>query len=197
MSAPSLHTVELHNLVDRMRAGDRAAADDLLRMTSARLERLARKMLGAYPAARRQADTQDVLQGALIRLVRSLGAVRPDSTRSFFNLAAVQMRRELLDLGRAAARRPRFCDLPPDGSEAEDRPADRSDTDLDRWARLHTAVEELPVVEREVFSLIFYHRWKQAQIAELLGVSARQVRRLWADACNRLRAAVGGVLPAA
>src|SRR5262245_14912266 len=108
MSAPSLHTAELHNLVDRMRAGDRAAADDLLRVTSTRLERLARKMLAGFPAARQQADTQDVLQGALIRLVRSLGAVRPDSTRWFFNLAAIQMRRELLDLGRAAARRPQL-----------------------------------------------------------------------------------------
>ena len=195
MSAPSLHTAELHVLVDRMRAGDRAAADDLLRVTSARLERLARKMLAGYPAARGQGDTDDVLQGALIRLVRSLEAVRPDSTRSFFNLAAVHMRRELLDLGRAAACRPVFDKMPSDGGESEGLLVERSDSDLDRWTRLHTAVEELPMEEREVFSLTFYHRWKQAQIAELLGISDRQVRRLWADACNHLRTAVGA-LPA-
>jgi len=193
MSAPSLHTAELHNLVDRMRAGDRAAADDLHRVTSARLERLARKMLAGYPAARRQGDTNDVLQGALIRLVRSLEAVRPDSTRSFFNLAAVHMRRELLDLSRAAACRPVFSKMQSDGGESEDLLVERSDSDLDRWTRLHTAVEELPMEEREVFSLTFYHRWKQAQIAELLGISDRQVRRLWADACNRLRTAVGAM----
>src|SRR5262245_9187020 len=195
MSAPSLHTAELHNLVGRMRAGDRAAAGDLHRVTSGRLERLARKMLAGYPAARRQGDTDDVLQGALIRLVRSLEAVRPDSTRSFFNMAAVHMRRELLDLGRAAARRPVFCKMPSDGGESEDLLVERSDSNLDRWTQLHTAVEELPMEEREVFSLTFYHRWKQAQIAELLGISDRQVRRLWADACIRLRTAVGA-LPA-
>ena len=35
---------------------------------------------------------------ALLRLLRSLQAIRPGSTRDFFNLAAVHIRRELLDL---------------------------------------------------------------------------------------------------
>jgi DNA-directed RNA polymerase specialized sigma24 family protein len=46
-----------------------------------------------------------------------------------------------------------------------------------------------------VFGLTFYHGWTQSQIAELFQVSDRQVRRLWADACRQLQAAVGN-LPA-
>ncbi|MBI1916315.1 MAG: hypothetical protein HYS12_16525 [Planctomycetes bacterium] len=64
-------------------------------------------------------------------------------------------------------------------------------SELDRWTALHEAVERLPADRREVFSYVFYHGWTQSQLAELLGVSDRQVRRLWIDACLRLKEAVG------
>jgi RNA polymerase sigma-70 factor (ECF subfamily) len=201
MPDPELNTLMLHDYVDRMRAGDRRAADELVRAVTNRLERLAARMLGGYPAARRLADTGDVLQGALLRLVQSLSAVRPESTRSFFNLAAVQMRRELLDLARKARAR-RLGDAPPPSTADESTGAgweaavpSAGDGDLDRWAALHAAVDGLPAVEREVFGLTFYHGWTQAQIAELLQVSERQVRRHWVDACRQLTQAVGGNLP--
>ena len=185
-----LDTVQLHGWVDRMRAGDPRAADELIRAVADRLRRLAGKMLGRHPAARRLADPEDVLQGALVRLVRSLNAVRPESARSFFNLAAVHMRRELLDLGRATRAR-RLGEAEAPAGEA----ADPGEADLDRWAALHAAVDGLPVAEREVFGLTFYHGWTQPQIAELLQVSDRQVRRLFTDACRQLGRAVGGDLP--
>ena len=94
----SLHTTQLHRCVDQFRAGDQKALNELLVAASARLEKLARRMLGGFPAVRAEVETGDVLQAALMRLIRSLTDVRPDSTRSFFNLAAVQMHRELLDL---------------------------------------------------------------------------------------------------
>jgi RNA polymerase sigma factor (sigma-70 family) len=68
-------------------------------------------------------------------------------------------------------------------------------TELDRWTALHEAVEQLPAELRQVFSCTFYHGWTQGQIAELLGISDRQVRRLWVEACLRLKEAVG-TLPA-
>ena len=45
-------------------------------------------------------QTDDVLQNAVVRLLRALEEVRPPSVRAFFGLAATQMRRELLDLAR-------------------------------------------------------------------------------------------------
>ena len=190
MPDDDLDTVQLHNWVDRMRAGDRQAFEELIRAAGARLERLAKRMLDGYPAARRLADVGDVVQGALLRLVRSLTEVRPESTRSFFNLAAVHMRRELLDLARAA----RVRGLGEAGAAAGEATAP-AEADLDRWAALHAAVELLPVAEREVFGLTFYHGWTQPEIAELLQVSDRQVRRLFVDACRQLNRAVGGDLP--
>src|SRR5262245_31275827 len=83
-----------------MRAGDAAARDELLRACWGRLERLAGKMLGRFPNVRRWAERDDVLQNALVRLLQALEKVEPTSTRDFFGLAAVLIRRELLDLAR-------------------------------------------------------------------------------------------------
>ena len=101
-----LQTASLHALLARHRAGDRRALDDLIRRTSQRLERLARKMLGQFPAVRAREESGDVLQSALIRLTRALGDVTPQSVRDYYGLAAEQIRRELLDLARRHALRP-------------------------------------------------------------------------------------------
>jgi DNA-directed RNA polymerase specialized sigma24 family protein len=53
----------------------------------------------------------------------------------------------------------------------------------------------LPEGLREVFGFIFYLGWKPTQVAELLGVSDRHVRRLWGKACVSLNRAVGGGVP--
>ena len=65
-----------------------------------RLSRLARKMLRSYPGVRRWELTDDIVQNAALRLWQCLDAVKPASVRSFINLAAVQIRRELIDLAR-------------------------------------------------------------------------------------------------
>jgi RNA polymerase sigma-70 factor (ECF subfamily) len=181
-----LHTTTLRDLVARFQAGETSALDVLIRRTEERLAHFVHRMLGDFPGVRAREQTGDVLQNALIRLARSLRQETPASVREFFALAAVQVRRELLDLARSHARRP----AAPLTTDPPDLAADSS-TELDRWTALHEAVERLPEELRQVFSCTFYHGWTQAQIAELLGISDRQVRRLWVEACLRLKEAVG------
>jgi RNA polymerase sigma factor (sigma-70 family) len=50
----------------------------------------------------------------------------------------------------------------------------------------------LPADEREVVGLVFYHGWTHAQVAALLVVSKRTVRRHWRRALARLCGAVEG-----
>jgi RNA polymerase sigma-70 factor (ECF subfamily) len=195
-------TSRLNAWVDRLRAGDRAAADELLRAAGDRLERLARRMLRGFPNVKRWADTGDVLQGALLRLLRTLGGVRPATTRDFFNLAAVHIRRELLDLARhydGPEGLGAHHASPPPGPGTDPLAAvpDRRDDsgELERWRAFHEAVERLPAAEREVVGLAFYHGWTHARIAEVLGVSDRTVRRHWQSAWLRLNAQLGGRLP--
>ena len=62
---------------------------------------LARAMLRRYPHVRRWEETDDLLQAALMRLHRSLAEVQPEGVPHFDNLAAAQIRRELIDLARS------------------------------------------------------------------------------------------------
>jgi RNA polymerase sigma factor (sigma-70 family) len=195
-------TVELHAQLDRWQAGDRDAADELCRRVAGRLELLARKLIGRVPNVRPLADTGDVLQTALVRLLRTLGELRPATTRDFFNLAAVHLRRELLDLTRRISARPELR-LRADEPGGEDGGAlarvagpPSDEDDLDRWCRFHEVVERLPVLEREVIGLAFYHGWTQRQMAELFQVDERTIRRWWRGACSRLHEALDGELPA-
>jgi RNA polymerase sigma-70 factor (ECF subfamily) len=202
MSDALLDTLRLQRCVERWQAGDRDAADELLRVCSARLERLARLMLRGFPNVRAWAETLDVLQGSLVRLLHTLHNLRPESTRHFFNLAAEHVRRELLDLARRFAA-DRFARLtlasPTDDSHAPGlaQAADRADDgeELERWQRFHEAVEQLPAEEREVVGLVFYHGWTQAQIAQLFAVDERTVRRRWQSACLGLNRRIGQRLP--
>ena len=184
-------TVQMHAEIERLRQGNRAAADVLLVRFCSRLERLARTMLRGFPNVKRWADTDDVLQGSLVRLLRTLQAIRPESTREFVNLAAVHIRRELLDLARSF--RGRREETGTSLAKVPDRHG--MDADLDQWTGFHEQVEKLPVLEREIVGLTFYHGWTQTQIAELLAVDERTVRRRWRAAYLKLSDTLGGKLP--
>jgi RNA polymerase sigma-70 factor (ECF subfamily) len=190
---PAFDTAHLRDWQARIRAGDESAREELFRSVAARLQRLAQRMLRRFPAVRRQELTDDVLQNALVRLLRALEAVDPLSTREFLGLAALQLNRELLDLARKCARRPAAADPAPRAPGEPEVPDEGPD--LERWAAFHEAVEQLPAPERDVVRLTFYHGWTQRQVAELFGVSERTVRRWWHAACGRLQAALGGDFP--
>jgi RNA polymerase sigma-70 factor (ECF subfamily) len=200
MSEGSLDTVHMHQCVQRWQDGDPEAADALVRAVGRRLEQLTRKMLRGFPAVHACTETADVVQGSLLRLLNTLRRFQPESTRHFFNLAAMHVRRELLDLARRFNRakfaRPAPAD--PAGDSAGDalaRAAAAEDDDLDLWGRFHEAVEQLEAEEREVVGLVFYHGWRRAQIAELFQVEERVIRRRWQSACLRLHRLVGEKLP--
>ena len=198
---PSLHTAHLHDWFRRMRAGDRAASEELLRAAGGRLERLARRMPRAFPNVRRLADTGDVYQEAVVRLLHSLGRLDPPpaGVRDFLGLAAAHIRRELLDLARRCGTARRRGDEPSGagGTGADLDPAAPGDDpgELERWRRFHEEVEKLPAEVREVVCLRFYHGWDEPDIAELFGVSERTERRRWAAGCARLSDTLGGDLP--
>ena len=92
-----LKTAELGALLART---DRSSRDELLRRVEARLRRLAHGLLRGFPSVSRWEGTDDVVQGAALRLLRALDHVTPENPRRFFGLAAQMIRRELIDLAR-------------------------------------------------------------------------------------------------
>jgi RNA polymerase sigma-70 factor (ECF subfamily) len=96
----SQQTLQIQGWVDRLRAGDESARGELLNCACERLTRLTRKMLKSFPRLKRWEQTDDVFQNAALRLHRALGEVRPPTAADFFRLAALNIRRELLDLAK-------------------------------------------------------------------------------------------------
>lgn len=181
----------MQQLLPGVVAGDDGAIDALLRHYGERLTLLTRRMLGDYQRVRRWAETDDVLQNALVRLMNALRSVKPQTSRDFLALATLQIRRELIDLARHYYG-PEGIGANHDSHGHEDAPApDKSDvrhepSSLAQWTELHEQIGALPDEEREVVGLVFYQGLSQAEAAELLGISLRTLQRRWHDALCKL-----------
>lgn len=192
-------TSELQDYLARLQAGDCTARNDLLRVAGTRLTQLTHAMFKDYARLRRWEETGDVLQNALVRLCRALEAVTPPTVRDFYRLATLQIRRELIDLAR------RHYGPHGVGQRHESHPQNESEnalpdstvgpSQLAAWTEFHDKVQELPEEEREVFELIWYQALAHAEVAALLDVSTKTVKRRWQAACLHLHDALGGNLP--
>ncbi|MEO8270297.1 MAG: sigma-70 family RNA polymerase sigma factor [Aureliella sp.] len=172
-------------LVELAQGNDPAAFDALIHHVSSRLCAITHRMLATYPQVRRWEQTDDVLQELLLRLNRSLREVRPQSVAAFFGLAMTQLRRTLIDLSR------HYNGVYGLGTKHESTAAEKLDGHadegdlqfskpilaLDDWTAFHEAIDRLPAVERETFSLKWYAGLTQQQISELLDLSERTVIR--------------------
>jgi RNA polymerase sigma-70 factor (ECF subfamily) len=195
-------TAHLRLLLGRLRAGDDAAFGVLLDHFEGRFRSLARRMLRSFPDVRHHEQTDDVLQGALMRLHSALRSIDPADLEHLLRLVALQIRRELLTLARRyrdAARRDRGGPAVESdrGVNAADQISESTwnPSELGSWTEFHEMADRLPDDYRQVFDLIFYHGLTQEEVAEALGVTDRTVRTRWRGARLALIEAIGGRLP--
>lgn len=184
--------------------GDLSASDRLIDACVERLRHLTQKLLRRYPGVRRFDDTDDVFQGAMLRLHRAIVqmASAGESPRSLMALGAMQIHRELVDLTRRysapssyesnrgtnvfeAADGPRYFI---DSAAVEEPPPDR-------WEQFHLAIERLSPEQKEVFRLVWYLGADQRTIASIMGCSERTVKNYWRDARDSVRVALDGERP--
>lgn len=199
-----MDTVELNSCLSRLVAGDPEARARILELCGGRLRELAHRMLGDFPGVRRHDDTDDVFQGAVLRLHRALGqmADRGESPRSLMALAATQIHRELVDLARRNARPSSWAANHDTNVVAADGDvrhvvdlAATAGESLDRWEAFHAAIAALPPDQREVFHLVWYLGADQQTIAAALGCSTRTVKTSWRAAREAVKAGLGGERP--
>lgn len=179
------------------------ARDQLVGLTREHMVQTARRMLRSFRRVKRWCDTDDVVQEAAIRLRRALDAVSPNSSRALLGLAAVQVRRELLDLAKRHSRDTSLLNhLDSNVRRIEGREIERTasaetpeDDDMERWVAFHEVAASLPEEEREVFDMVWYLGASQDDVAKTLGCSSRTVRRRWdsAKALFAARLQAGGV----
>ena len=196
----------LATLLDGLQQTDdqlrRDAVDTLLGIARARMQTLAPRMLRGFRGVRRWDDTDDVVQESLIRLHRAMETVTITDAKHFMALAAVQVRRQLLDLARHHASPSSFAaNHDSDGGDGLPRVATAIDPvhappdALAAWTRFHEVVAGLPDEERQLFELVWYLGAEQADIAAILGCSTRTVRRRWEATKQRLVDRLGNALP--
>lgn len=189
------HTTDLQNELRRLSQGDLDSRRTILEKSCERLRLMASRMLRRFPGVGRWSETDDILQNALLRLHRSLHVVRPESARKYYGFAAVQIRRELIDLARSYTG-PTGLQTKHDsdgGQTAEQHPDDRDEpSSLSDWSTFHEAVDQLPEAEQEVFGLLFYDGLKQSDAAQVLGISLATLKRRWQSARLILQELHGG-----
>lgn len=200
----SVPVTPIQQALDRLRANEQGAKEELFRVSMDRLWHLAHRMLQQYPRVRRREETDDVLQEALLSLSNSLAEVPLESTCQYLYFAAAQIRRRLIDLARHHATKKSMegnC-VTPDadrpGSMVEACAASSSNNDpsrLLRWREFHEAIERMPLQEREVWDLVWYHKFSQDEVARLLNISVRTVKRRWNKAGIWLFEAMDGEPP--
>jgi RNA polymerase sigma-70 factor (ECF subfamily) len=194
--------VQIQGWIARLQAGDPAARDALLAAAGERLRSLAHRMLQTYPRVQRWEQTDDVLQNALLRLHRTLKDVPPASVSDFLRLAALNIRRELLDLAKhyygPQGHGAHQVTIGPD-QETPPEPAGQASLDpgrLEVWSHFHEQVAGLPDDERTVVDLLWYQGLSQAEAAQVLGVNERTIKRRWQSARIKLHDALQGEPPA-
>jgi RNA polymerase sigma factor (sigma-70 family) len=174
-------TIQVDHWIHRLRQGDDAARARLIECACGRLERMAHRMLGRSPRVRRWEETADVAQNASMRLYKALQVVTPASSLDFFRLAAVQIRRELIDLARHyyGPQGPGEGPALP-GREPGDHTYDPAE--LTFWTEVHQLIEGLPEEERILWDLLWYQGLSQQEAARVLNTSQPSVARRWRSA---------------
>lgn len=173
---------DLTALLRRAQQGDAAAADEVFAQSYPLLERIARARL--RPHARTPSlDTGSLVHEAYLRFVQS-GRLRVEDRVHFQRWAARAMRSIIVD----AARR-RLAERRGGGaarvSLTTDLPVAAAETGEDIVVRVHDALERFPERDAraaQVVELRFFAGMTEPEVAEVLGVTDRTVRRDWEKA---------------
>lgn len=173
---------EVAELVGRAASGQKDAFAELC----VRFERSL--FLLAYRLVGNEADAMDVVQNTLLRGYKGLSTYDGERPfRAWLLAIAVNEARRLLR--RRSSRRTVSLDEAANPTTAHT--ATRGLTTLTR-AELTDALDHVPADERTAFVLRYVESHTPGEVAELMGVSARTVRRLCQAARTRLRRLLGG-----
>ena len=174
-----MESVDITDMLRDARGGTRTAVDALMPVLYEELRRLAQARLAEGPP-QRTLETTGLVHELYLRLVDQSRVEWPDRLH-FYGYAATAMRHILVDQARrrATEKRNAVATTPLD---AADVLPDADDIDTSDWVYLDQALERLrdcsvrlaQVVELRVFAGL-----TAEEVAELLGLSLRTVKRDW------------------
>lgn len=181
-------TLAMQDLLSQLQSGENVETikKQLVARAYSRLRILAHKMLNSYNRHAIDEETEGLVAEAYFRLDRALNDLQPETVRQFFGLAALQMRRHLLDKlrsihGRGQEKRPKISSLDPkDASTPGFEVA--LETPLAPWSAIDIleALDELDERERDCLTMQHWYGFTHQEIANLLQLSTKTIQR----SCN-------------
>ena len=171
--------------LDRLRAGEPDAFDQLVALIYKDLRRLARRQLGGRPPGQ-TLSTTGLVHEAYLKLRGGGGPWRDRG--HFFAVAATAMRHILIDYAKRRRRQKRGDGQAPVTLDEASLAVSR---EADHLIAVDEALQVLAVREPRLARVVecrFFAGLSEEETAEALGVSARTVQRDWAQA----RAWLGG-----
>jgi RNA polymerase sigma factor (TIGR02999 family) len=164
-------------LLEAAVAGDQEALDRLVPLVYEDLRRVAHRQLDREGGGH-TLQTTALIHEAYLKLA-SGGSLSATSRTHFLALAARAMRQVLVDYARRRKAAKRGGGVISVTLGDEPQPADTSADDL---LALNEALEQLEPRQRQVIECRFFGGMEEKDIAEVLGVSERTVRRDWVKA---------------
>lgn len=169
---------EVTTLLASLRGGDRSALDRLFPLVYEELRHMARGQLRRGPAQQTLHAT-GLVHEAYLKLAGG-AELQPENRAHFLAIAARAMRQVLLDEARARRAQKRGGDWQP--TTLLDDHHQPLGLGLDEVLSLNQAIETLEPRQREVVEARFFGGMEEREIATVLGVSERTVRREWVKA---------------
>ena len=168
---------DVTRLLEAARAGDSQALDQLMPLVYDELRNVARRRLGVERAGHTLRPTE-LVHEAYLKLAGGAAAAAADRAH-FLAIASRAMRQVLVDHAR------RKKALKREGEWVRTTLGDGNDAlefNPEEMLALDTALEELDPRQRQVVEYRFFGGMEEKEIAEVLGVTDRTVRRDWVKA---------------
>jgi RNA polymerase sigma factor (TIGR02999 family) len=180
----SREAAEVSRLLERVRAGEAGARDQLADLVYRELHQLARQQFAAQPGGHTLQPTA-LVHEAWLKLARHLDAV--EGRRHFLALASTAMRQVLIDHARGGARDKRGGGACSIALETGDEPAGAREFDLVAFDDCLRRLSELNPRHARLVELRFLGMLTIDEAAEELGVSHGTVENDWRMARAWLR----------
>ncbi len=168
---------EVTRLLEAAEAGDSEALDRLVPLVYEDLRRVAHRQLDREGGGH-TLQTTALIHEAYLKIAAG-GSVSATSRAHFLAIAARAMRQVLVDYARRRKAAKRGGGVISVTLGDEPQPADASAEDL---LALDEALEQLDPRQRQVIECRFFGGMEESDIAAVLGVSERTVRRDWVKA---------------
>ena len=171
-------------LVVRAREGDRLAVEALLQRSIPQLKRWAHGRLPS--AARNHLDTGDLVQEAVLHVLRRLDTFQPRHVGAMQAYLRTAVINRIRDEVRRIGRHPASCELPDDMPSEAPSPLEQS-VKAEAVSRYHRALVELKPRDRALVVARIEAQWTFDEIARHFGMPTPDAARMAVSrALNRL-----------